>query len=181
MTGKGKLIENKNEKYTLTSVGLIQAMISRHTQIASPTVTLKLQEAMDQVGQLKIPMMTVPNTMAQIVNHDTQVILNNQVTLASSPQLQKAKQEWAKAQKAMNVPKVTGNWQGQEVAIKTKRGDHDFAESELTQLFADKTITIDTKRGQVSGKPYSVKGKLKNYVYKGKRHFGFKAAFNKKK
>ena len=121
-TVKNKLIENKNEKYTLTSIGLIQAMISKHTQIASPKVTLKLQEAMDQVGQLKIPMMNVPNTMAQIVIHDMQTMLNNQIALASSPQLLKAKAEWAKEQKAMNVPKVTGNWQGRDVAIKTKWG-----------------------------------------------------------
>lgn len=249
-TGKNKLIENKNEKYSLTSIGLIQAMISKHKQIASPKVTLKLQEAMNQVGKLKIPLMAVPNTMTQIVIHDKQTMLNNQITLASSSQLQKAK-----AQEAINVPKVTGNWQGQHVAIKTKWGDHSFTESELTQLFADKTITINTERGQVSGKlaeqtykgnkffgfkpnlpdkaqsedyvtgtftptskqvsfkkqfgthiftpeeqnqllqgeeitvqatsksgkPYAVKGTLKNYVYKGKRNFGFKAKFNKKK
>ncbi|QYN59640.1 hypothetical protein GYM68_09145 [Lactobacillus panisapium] len=166
-TGKNKLIENKKEKYNLTSTGLIQAMISKHTQIASPKVTLKLQEAMNQVGKLKIPLMTGPNTMAQIVVHDKQTMLNNQSTLASSAQLQKAKAEWAKVQEAINVPKVKGNWQGQDVTIKTKWGDHSFTESELTQLFADKIITIDTERGQVSGK-------LAEQTYKGNKFFGFK-------
>ncbi|CAM3195657.1 DNA topoisomerase-3 [Lactobacillus bombicola] len=251
-TGTNKLIENKKEKYSLTNLGLIQAAISRHTQIASPKVTLKLQEAMEQVGKLAIPTMAVPNTMANIIIHDKQTMLSNQSSLASLPDLQKAKIEWNKRQEKMNVPKITGNWQGKEVAIKSKWGDHIFTESELTQLFADKTITFDTAQGKVSGKlaeqmykkykfvgfcpnlpdksddfvtgtfvptnkqvsfkkqfgtyifspqdikklllgeeitiqaigksgkPYSVTGQLKNYIYNGKKCFGFKANFPKK-
>lgn len=195
------------------------------------------------------------DTMANIVIHDKQTMLSNQLNLTSVPELQKAKMEWNKRQEKINVRKITGNWQGKEVSIKTKWGNHSFTESELTQLFANKTITINTERGQVSGKlaeqtykgnkffgfkpdlpdkaqsedyvtgtfvptnkqvsfkkqfgthiftpeeqnqllqgeeitvqatsksgkPYAVKGQLKNYVYKGKRHFGFKAKFNRKK
>lgn len=250
-TGTDKLIENKKEKYSLTNLGLIQAAISRHTQIASPKVTLKLQEAMEQVGKLAIPTMAVPNTMANIIIHDKQTMLSNQSSLTSLPDLQKAKVEWNKRQEKIIVPKITGNWQGKEVSINPKWGDHSFTKSELTQLFADKTITFDTAQDKVSGKlaeqtykgykfvgfcpnlpdksddyitgtfaptgkevsfkkqfgthvftsqeikqllqgeeitvqatsksgkPYAVAGQLKNYVYKGKRHFGFKANFQK--
>ncbi|RHW55066.1 DNA topoisomerase [Lactobacillus bombicola] len=250
-TGKNKLIENKKEKYSLTNLGLIQAIISRHTLIASPKVTLELQEAMDQVEKLAVPTMAVPNTMANIVIHDKQTMINNQQNLTSVPELQKAKVEWNKRQEKINVPKITGNWQGREVSVKSKWGDHSFTKSELTQLFADKTITFDTEQGKVSGKlaeqtykrykfvgfcpnlpdksddfvtgtfvptnkqvsfkkqfgtyifspqdikklllgeeitiqaigksgkPYSVTGQLKNYIYNGKKCFGFKANFPK--
>ncbi|RMC38105.1 hypothetical protein F5ESL0236_07685 [Lactobacillus sp. ESL0236] len=207
---------------------------------------------MEQVGKLAIPTMAVPNTMANIIIHDKQTMLSNQSSLTSLPDLQKAKIEWNKRQEKMNVPKITGNWQGKEVAIKSKWGNHSFTESELTQLFADKTITFDTAQGKVSGKlaeqtykgykfvgfypnlpdksdnyitgtfaptgkevsfkkqfgtyifspqeikklllgeeitiqaigksgkPYSVTGKLKNYIYNGKKCFGFKTNFPKK-
>ncbi|RMC46126.1 ArdC-like ssDNA-binding domain-containing protein [Lactobacillus sp. ESL0230] len=151
-TGTNKLIENKQEKSSLTNLGLIQAAISRHTQIASPKVTLKLQEAMEQVGKLAIPTMAIPNTMANIVIHDKQTMINNQQNLTSVQKLQKAKVEWNKRQEKINVPRIAGNWQGKEVSIKSKWGDHSFTKSELTQLFADKTITFDTAQGKVSGK-----------------------------
>lgn len=250
-TGKKKLIENKKEKYSLTDLGLIQAIISKHTFIASPKVTLELQGAMNQVESLTVPTMAVPNTMANIVIHDKQAMINNQQNLTSIPELQKAKVEWNKRQEKINVPKITGNWQGREVSIKSKWNDHIFTQSELTQLFADKTITINTGRGKVSGKlaeqtykgykfvgfspdlpdksdnyitgtfvptkkevsfkkqfgshiftsqeikrllqgeeitvqatsksgkPYAVTGQLKNYIYNGKKCFGFKANFPK--
>lgn len=193
----------------------------------------------------------VPNTMANIIIHDKQSMLSDQLNLTSVPELQKAKMEWNKRQEKINVRKITGNWQGKAVSIKSKWCNHSFTKSELTQLFADKTITFDTAQGKVSGKlaeqtykgykfvgfcpnlpdksddyitgtfaptgkevsfkkqfgshvfttqeikqllhgeeitvqatsksgkPYAVTGQLKNYVYKGKRHFGFKANFQK--
>lgn len=165
-TGTDKLIENKKEKYSLTDLGLIQATISMHTQIASPKVTFKLQEAMEQVEKLAIPTMAVPNTMTNIVNHDKQTILNNQPSLTKIPELQKAKNEWNKRQEKMKVPKVNGNWKGKEVQIKTKWGDHTFTETELAQLFAEKTIKISSYGKEIAGK-------LMEQTFKGHTFVGF--------
>lgn len=168
-TGKQKLLNNVNDKYTLTDLGLIQAIISKGTMIASPKVTAQLQSLLGKVKRLEIPMMAVPQTMDKIVKHDMQVMLENQARLDTIVALQFAKKSWTKAQKDFNVPKVSGNWKGKEVQIKTKWGDHTFTETELTQLFADKTIKISSYGKEIAGK-------LKEQAYNGHTFVGFSAA-----
>lgn len=165
-TGKHKLLNNVNDKYTLTDLGLIQATISKGTLIASPKLTTLLQSRLSQVKKREIPMMAVPRTMAKIVDHDKQVMLNNQAKLDKIVALQFAKKAWAKAQKNFNVPKVSGKWKDREVQIKTKWGDHTFTEAELTQLFADQTIKVSSHGKEVSGK-------LKEQTYNGHTFVGF--------
>ncbi|RMC46127.1 hypothetical protein [Lactobacillus sp. ESL0230] len=83
--------------------------------------------------------------------------------------------------KAQSDDYVTGTFvpTKKQVSFKKQFGTHIFTSQEIKQLLQGEEITIQAT--SKNGKPYTVTGQFKNYIYKGKRHFGFKAKFNRKK
>lgn len=68
---------------------------------------------------------------------------------------------------------VTGVWQGKQVRFKHSFAGHIFTPSEVKQLLNDETITIQTEKGNYTGK-------LENQEYQGQHYVGFKPQFPKK-
>lgn len=64
-----------------------------------------------------------------------------------------------------------------EVSFKKKFSTHIFSQDEITQLLLGNEIRFSFTSAK--GKLCTVSGKLKKYVYQGKRHFGFKGKFIK--
>lgn len=178
-TGKNRLIENRNETFNLTGLGLMQAIISQGTKIANTSTTIELQNDLEDVESLHTPMMNIPDKLAAIVNHDLPIMQQNARNLRNFPELSAENKKWntrmkTKTSSATSLKKVSGLWKGQNVAIKNKWGQHIFTSAELVQLFADKNITFSTSHRLVTGK-------LETQTFNGYKFVGFKANFNNKK
>ncbi|MDF7682336.1 DNA topoisomerase [Lactobacillus sp. ESL0679] len=168
-TGKGALIKNTKEKYSLTFPGLIQSILCDQTFIASPQVTEQLQNTMKMVKLGKFDYRNVPFLINQIVKHDLLIEQKNAGNLRKNPQL--AKLQPANKHAFTPKTKVTGTWRGKDVAINQTWGKHTFNERELRQLFAGKSITFVLNKRTITGK-------LAKQTYHGHQFVGFKADFN---
>ena len=70
-----------------------------------------------------------------------------------------------------DADKCTGIWREKKVSFKKEWGGHKFTNSECEALLKGQEIVLNMK--SKDGRPYSIKGKLEEQEYKGRKYVGF--------
>ncbi|QOD85843.1 type IA DNA topoisomerase [Weissella viridescens] len=165
---KGMLNESRG-KLTPTQTGNISAIMVENTWIASPKITKRLFEMMDEVEQFKMPMAQLLDSVTQVIGHDMPQMEANVANLTQRlgppPKKRKVKAK-------PKAEQVTGIFKGQEVHFAKTWGNHTFTETEIADLLAGKTITFETTTKQK--KPFTAKGQLGKRTFRGNEYTGFK-------
>ncbi len=168
MTRPGSMMKEARGRLTLTDTGYVSAIMVADTWIASPKITKRLFDMMHAVGEFKMPMTELLDSVTKVVEHDMPIIVANADKLA--PKLGTPKPVAAKPRKV--VEKVTGVWQGQEVAFAKTWSDHTFTDEEIARLLRGEEISFASKSKR--GKSYTATGKLAKQTFKGATFYGFK-------
>lgn len=166
--GTKAMLSEKRGKLDLTETGNVSAIMVKDTWIASPKITKRLFEMMDQVGQFEMTMTQVLNSATKVVEHDLPIMVNNAQSLEDL--LGKPKPKVRKTRKVSE--KMTGTWQGQEVTFAREWSGHVFTDDELQKLLSGAEVSFPAKSKR--GKPYTAVGKLAKQTFKGNTFYGFK-------
>lgn len=164
--GTKAMIKETRGKLTLTQTGDVSAVMVKDTWIASPKITKRLFEMMDQVGQFEITMPKLLDSITQVVEHDMPIMLTNADDL--EPLLGKPKA----TPKRQVTKKMTGIFKGEEITFAKSWSGHSFTDDELTKLLNGDDISFDAKSKR--GKAYTASGKMAKQTFKGSVFYGFK-------
>ncbi|GMA69517.1 topoisomerase [Leuconostoc litchii] len=166
--GTKAMISEKRGKLDLTETGLVSAIMVKGTWIASPKITERLFEMMDQVGRFELTMPQVLDSVTKVVEHDMPIMLNNAQILESV--LGKPKPSVKKPRKVSE--KMVGIWQGKEITFAREWSGHLFSDEELQKLLTGAEISFLAKSKR--GKEYTAVGKMAKQTFKGNTFYGFK-------
>ena len=171
-TGKKKNVQLMTEKrgvLDLTDIGWISYKLLEGCMIASPTVTEKLFNQMEEVGKFKLDPEKVVNEITQIMVHDMQFMRNNVSKIEKGDIMSYVEKE-----------KATGLWNGEEVTFNREWSGYRFTDDEVEALLDGETITIEAISSK-TGKPFKCKGHFAEQVMPAKKKgekdvhfFGFK-------
>jgi DNA topoisomerase-3 len=75
--GVKAMMQEKKGRLTLTETGNVSAVMVQNTWIASPKITKRLFEIMNEVGEFKISMPQALNSLTQVVAHDMPIMVEN--------------------------------------------------------------------------------------------------------
>ena len=164
--GTKAMIKETRGKLTLTETGNVSAVMVKDTWIASPKITKRLFEMMDQVGQFEMTMPKLLESVTQVVSHDMPIMLANAEQLTA--QLGQPKP----TPKRKVSEKMTAAFKGEEITFAKEWSGHVFTDDELTKLLNGAEISFEAKSKR--GKPYTATGKLAKQTYKGSTFYGFK-------
>jgi DNA topoisomerase-3 len=162
---KAMLTETRG-KLGLTETGQVSAIMVKDTWIASPKITKRLFEMMDQVGQFDMTMDQVLDSVTKVVEHDMPIMLDNAEQLETL--LGKPKQ----VPKKKVTEKMTGLFKGEEITFAREWSGHIFTDDELTKMLNGAEISFQSKSKR--GKIYTATGKLAKQTFKGSAFYGFK-------
>lgn len=164
--GTKAMIKESRGKLTLTETGNVSAVMVKDTWIASPKITKRLFEMMDQVGQFDLTMPNLLSSVTKVVEHDMPIMLAN----AEQLELLLGKPK-AVAKKPI-TEKVTAEFKGETISFAKVWGNHTFTDDELKQLIEGKEISFSAKSKR--GASYIATGKLAKQTFKGSTFYGFK-------
>ena len=162
------MLTEKRGKLGLTETGNVSAIMVKDTWIASPKITKRLFEMMDQVGRFEMTMVQVLDSATKVVEHDMPIMLDNAQTLETL--LGKPKPSIKKPRKTSE--KMTGIWQGQEITFAREWSGHVFTDEELQKLLTGSEVSFPAKSKR--GKSYTAVGKMAKQTFKGNTFYGFK-------
>ncbi|GAK30271.1 DNA topoisomerase [Weissella oryzae SG25] len=165
--GSQAMLKENRGKLTLTQTGDVSAILVKDTWIASPKITKRLFEMMEQVGRFEIKQAKLSESVTMLVEHDLPIMVANAeqlIPLLGQP----------KASKPRRTPseKITAEWQGQTISFAKEWSGHTFTTAEIEQLIAGQEITFPAKTKR--GKDYMARGQLAKQTYKGSTFYGFK-------
>ncbi|MBZ1513746.1 DNA topoisomerase [Leuconostoc mesenteroides] len=166
--GTKAMLTEKRGKLGLTETGNVSAIMVKDTWIASPKITKRLFEMMDQVGRFEMTMVQVLDSATKVVEHDMPIMLDNAQTLETL--LGKPKPSIKKPRKTSE--KMTGIWQGQEITFAREWSGHVFTDEELQKLLTGSEVSFPAKSKR--GKSYTAVGKMAKQTFKGNTFYGFK-------
>ncbi|QEA59382.1 DNA topoisomerase III [Leuconostoc koreense] len=166
--GTKAMLTEKRGKLGLTETGNVSAIMVKDTWIASPKITKRLFEMMDQVGRFEMTMVQLLDSATKVVEHDMPIMLENAQTLETL--LGEPKPSKKKPRKISE--KITGIWQGKEITFAREWSGHTFTDEELQKLLAGSEISFPAK--SKSGKAYTAVGKMAKQTFKGNPFYGFK-------
>lgn len=161
-----ELKEGKGGKLTLTDEGLVNAVLLDDTYIASPDITKKLFDAMDEVGKLKRDPKDIINMLNTVIKHDKPILLKNGDKLAAEVGTPKKS-----LQAAPMKDKIEVTFNGKKGRMSAEWGGHKFTKDEIQKLENGEHIVIQGI--SKAGKPYQVEGHLGQSSYKGHKFIGF--------
>lgn len=162
--GSTYLMTSKKGVLGLTEQGLLSALVSRDTYIASPAVTIQLFQGMQAVGAFKLSPEKLLATVNQVVKHDLPIMVKNSKDLST----------WIKPRAKKNPDDyVLLHYQGKEIHFKKTWGKHTFTNEELRALAAGEKISFRYGRRKINGQ-------LGPNKYHGKTYINFVTDFNKK-
>ena len=146
------LLTDTKGKLDLTEQGQIAAIMCENTWIASPTISIRLFDSMDEVGKFKRKSQDIVNSIYTILDHDKPIIESNS----------------AKLKDYLGKPsRITADFNGQTISFKRVWGNHEFTQDELDNLIAGKEIEF-----YLNGR--KKRGKLAEQEYNGRKFWGFK-------
>ncbi|QBO36623.1 type IA DNA topoisomerase [Periweissella cryptocerci] len=166
--GTKAMLRESRGKLTLTETGNVSAILVKGTWIASPKITSRLFEMMNEIGQFKINQAKLLESVTQVVEHDMPIMLANGESLTSILGTPKVKP----TVKRKITEKMTGTWKGQEISFAREWSGHAFTDDELAKLLAGDEISFPAKSKR--GKEYTAIGKLAKQTFKGATYYGFK-------
>ena len=160
------MIKETRGKLTLTETGNVSAVMVKGTWIASPKITKRLFEMMDQVGRFEMTMPKLLDSVTQVVVHDMPIMVANAEqleTLLGQPKIKP---------KRPVSEKTTGQFKGEEITFAKEWSGHVFTDEELTKLLNGAEISFEAKSKH--GKLYTATGTMAKQTYKGRTFYGFK-------
>lgn len=164
--GTKAMIKETRGKLTLTETGNVSAVMVKGTWIASPKITKRLFEMMDQVGRFEMTMPKLLDSVTQVVVHDMPIMVANAEqleTLLGQPKIKP---------KRPVSEKTTGQFKGEEITFAKEWSGHVFTDEELTKLLNGAEISFEAKSKR--GKLYTATGTMAKQTYKGRTFYGFK-------
>ncbi|UVW16197.1 DNA topoisomerase [Leuconostoc citreum] len=164
--GTKAMIKETRGKLTLTETGNVSAVMVKGTWIASPKITKRLFEMMDQVGRFEMTMPKLLDSVTQVVVHDMPIMVANAEqleTLLGQPKIKP---------KRPVSEKTTGQFKGEEITFAKEWSGHVFTDEELTKLLNGAEISFEAKSKH--GKLYTATGTMAKQTYKGRTFYGFK-------
>ncbi len=164
--GTKAMIKETRGKLTLTETGNVSAVMVKGTWIASPKITKRLFEMMDQVGRFEMTMPKLLDSVTQVVVHDMPIMVANAEqleTLLGQPKIKP---------KRPVSEKTTGQFKGEEITFAKEWSGHVFTDEELTKLLNGAEISFEAKSKR--GKLYTATGTMAKQSYKGRTFYGFK-------
>lgn len=166
--GKGQkaMLREARGKLTLTETGNVSAVMVKGTWIASPKITKRLFEMMDEVGEFKMTMDKLLESVTQVVDHDMPIMVANAKALQATLGVPKPKPVRKVSEK------TTGTFNGEEITFAKEWSGHKFTDDELAKLLAGEEVSFAAKSKR--GKDYTAVGKLAKQTYKGSTFYGFK-------
>ncbi|MGL4535225.1 MAG: DNA topoisomerase, partial [Weissella cibaria] len=166
--GKGQkaMLREARGKLTLTETGNVSAVMVKGTWIASPKITKRLFEMMDEVGEFKMTMDKLLESVTQVVDHDMPIMVANAEALQATLGAPKPKPVRKVSEK------TTGTFNGEEITFAKEWSGHKFTDDELAKLLAGEEVSFAAKSKR--GKDYTAVGKLAKQTYKGSTFYGFK-------
>ena len=166
------ITDKRSSKYLLTStkgklglspIGQVSAIMTDQCLIASPQVTIKLFNLMDDVGDRKKPISWVVDTIDQVVSHDVPLLKKNAQKVVDD--------QVVAQQKNYSDNRVAIEWEGQTWEVKKSFGKHKFSNDEWQKLINGEPISFPYKNNTMTGK-------LAVQDYNGHQFLGFKPEFN---
>ncbi|MCO6183680.1 DNA topoisomerase [Leuconostoc fallax] len=164
--GTKAMIKELRGKLTLTETGRVSAVMVKGTWIASPKITKRLFEMMDQVGRFDMTMSKLLESVTQVVVHDMPIMLENAESLESLLGKPKA------TPKRKVSEKITGQFNGEMISFAKEWSGHVFTEDEIIKLLQGQIISFEAKSKR--GKQYTATGKMAKQTFKGNAFYGFK-------
>lgn len=164
--GTKSMIKETRGKLTLTETGNVSAVMVKDTWIASPKITKRLFEMMNEVGRFDMTMPELLDSVTKVVTHDMPIMLNN------AEQLETLLGQPKPAPKRQVTEKITGIFKGEEITFAKEWSGHVFTDGELAQLLNGAEISFPAKSKR--GKAYTATGKLAKQTFKGRTFYGFK-------
>lgn len=166
---KGQLVINNKGHLTLTDIGKISFVLIQGTQIGDYKYTEHILNVIKDIGKGDFSL--IDKTIKEYNN----VLLNDiKIIKANANNLKDLKiEEKPKFEVKEKITFTDKN--GKERSFATKWGPHIFTEDEIMKLINGDTIELHNLQGKKGS--YSVKGKLEEYTFKGKKTFGFNANF----
>lgn len=174
--GNRKMMTEKKGRLTLTETGNVSAIMVAGTWIASPKITKRLFEIMNEVGEFKVTMAKALDSVTQVVQHDMPIMVENAQQLVI--ELGKPKIKNAGTTKKSSE-KIKGQFNGQEISFAKTWSDHTFSDEEVQHLLNGDEISFEAKTKR--GKNYTATGYLAKQTYKGHSYYGFKLKPRKNK
>lgn len=171
--GKTALLVDTKGKLTLTQIGEIAAVLLDGSQIGNPAVTEKLFVAMRKAGDFELSPDAVLKTATSIVTHDKEVFFRNAKKLEATVGAPSGDAKgFVKKEKVSGVYAPTG----ETIQFNVEWSGHRFSDQEVKQLLAGESIEIEAV-SKKTGKPFKAPGKLAQGEFKGRKFWGFQAAF----
>ena len=166
--GKGQkaMLREAKGKLTLTETGNVSAVMVKGTWIASPKITKRLFEMMDEVGEFKMTVPKLLESVTQVVEHDMPIMVANAEALQATLGAPKPKPVRKVSEK------TTGTFKGEEITFAKEWSGHKFTDEEITKLLAGEEISFPAKSKR--GKAYTAVGKMAKQTFKGSTFYGFK-------
>ncbi|KAA8435057.1 DNA topoisomerase [Weissella sagaensis] len=167
--GVKAMMQEKKGRLTLTETGNVSAVMVQNTWIASPKITKRLFEIMNEVGEFKISMPQALNSLTQVVAHDMPIMVENAQkleTILGKPKVKKT------TSKAKTTEKVSGIFNNQTIQFSKTWSDHTFSDVEVQTLLSGGEVSFLSKTKR--GKQYTATGKLAKQTFKGHSYYGFK-------
>lgn len=166
---KGQLVVNNKGHLTLTDIGKISFVLIQGTQIGDYKYTEHILNVIKDIGKGDFSL--IDKTIKEYNN----VLLNDiKIIKANANNLKDLKiEEKPKFEVKEKITFTDKN--GKERSFSIKWGPHTFTEDEIMKLINGDTIELHNLQGKKGS--YSVKGKLEEYIFKGKKTFGFNANF----
>lgn len=168
--GAKAMMHEKKGRLTLTETGNVSAVMVFDTWIASPKITKRLFEIMDEVGEFKMPMTQALHSVTQVVEHDMPIMVANAQKLEAA--LGKPKVKKTANKKTKPSEKISGTFNNQTIQFSKTWSDHTFTDEEIQILLAGGEVSFLSKTKR--GKQYTATGKLAKQTYKGHSYYGFK-------
>lgn len=167
--GSKAMMQEKKGRLTLTETGNVSAIMVHNTWIASPKITKRLFEIMNEVGEFKISMPDALNSLTQVVAHDMPIMVQNAQKLETILGKPKIKKTTSKTKK---TEKVSGLFNNQTIQFSKTWSDHTFSDAEIQTLLSGGEVSFSSKTKR--GKQYTATGKLAKQTFKGHSYYGFK-------
>lgn len=161
------LLREKKGKLSLSEYGDLSYKMIDGTKISDVKVTEQLFNIMEEVGKGNSDGNEIFSIMKQMVLFDIEVMKKN------AEKLQITNIDYQKElEYVIGEYKGEGIYKNREVRFKKTFGDYVFTDEDISNLLLGNEIIIEGLKSK-AGKIYSIKGKLGENEYQGRKYFGF--------
>lgn len=160
---KFPLMIEKKGKLSLAECGEISYTLLPGTHIGSLEITQEVTNDMKLIAEGKANPEECLARIQGYIREDIEIMRKNGANITK------------KRGTGMDVEKVKGTWNGEEVSFKREYCGHRFTDAEVAKLLAGEEIEIFDCVSSKTGKTFGCKGALAHQEYNGHAYVGFKS------